>query len=331
MNEHEYIEPERYELYTDDPTLVFDRREFVRLAGGGLFVACLFSDAEAEAQPGRRRPGGGGPRELGARLHIAEDSSVTVFTSKVEVGQNIRTMLTQVVAEELRLPVGRISLVMADTARTPDDGGTAGSRTTPDTVPRLRRAAAAARELLLDLAAAEAKEKRESLTVADGKVTGPGGKPSFEFGQLTKGKKLVKVIDDSATTTPVAKWTVAGTSVPKVDGRAHVTGAHKFASDVKRPGMLHGKVLRPQSYKATLVRADTREAEAMPGVVVARSGDFVGVAAPTAQAAENAVAAIKADWKDGAMISSDELYAHLKKTRRAGGGRGGFGGRGGPT
>src|SRR5205085_12100964 len=136
---------------------------------------------------------------------------------------------TQVVAEELRTPVGRITLVMADTARTPNDGGTAGSRTTPAMAPQLRRVAAAARELLLDLAATEAKAKRDTLTVADGKVTGSG--MSFEFGQLTKGKKLVKVIDDKTPTTPVEKWTVAGTSVPKVDGRAFVTGSHKYTSD----------------------------------------------------------------------------------------------------
>src|SRR5262249_57796401 len=136
------------------------------------------------------------------------------------VGQNIRTSLTQVVAEELRLAPGRISLVMADTARTPYDFGTAGSRTTPAMAPQLRRVAAAARELLLDLAAEEGKVKRETLSVSDGKVVGPGGTPSFEHGKLTKGKKLVKVIDTSTPTTPAEKWTVAGTSVPKVDGRA---------------------------------------------------------------------------------------------------------------
>jgi nicotinate dehydrogenase subunit B len=320
-------EPERYELWTDNPTPPLDRRDFVRMIGAGVFVACLLNDAEAQP-PGRRRPGGGAqPGDLGAWLHIAEDSAVTVFTGKVEVGQNIRTSLTQVVAEELRIPVNRITLVMADTARTPNDGGTAGSRTTPAMAPQLRRVAAAARELLLDLAAAEAKVNRESLTVADGKIAGPGAKPSFSMGQLTKGKKLVKVIDDKTPTTPVEKWTVAGTSVPKVDGRAFVTGSHKFTSDQKRPGMLFGKILRPPSFGAKLVNARTGDAEAMPDVVVAKSGDFVGVAAPTDQAAQKAVEAIKAEWKATPQISNVELFAQLKKPSR-GGGRGG-GGRGG--
>jgi isoquinoline 1-oxidoreductase len=252
---------------------------------------------------------------------------VTVYTGKVEVGQNIRTSLTQVVAEELRLAPARVALVMADTARVPFDGGTAGSRTTPAMASQLRRVAAAARELLIDLAAEQGKVKRDALTVADGKVVGPRANPSFEFGRLTQGKKLAKVIDDKVPTTPVGKWKVAGTSVPKVDGRAMVTGAHRYASDVKLPGMLFGKVLRAPSFQAKLVSADTRAAAGLPGVVVVRSGDFVGVAAPTEQAAAQALAVIRAEWKAvPGQPSSDELYKYLKA--HPGAGRGGFGGRG---
>ncbi len=329
MNEHLFLdEPERYELHDGDGTLQFDRREFFRIVGGGLVVAALLSNSEAQAQRGGRG-GGSQPRELGAWLHVAEDSAVTVYTGKVEVGQNIRTSLTQVVAEEMRLPVGRISLVMADTARVPYDFGTAGSRTTPDMAARLRRVAAAARELLLDLAADEAKVNRAALSVENGKVVGWDAKVSFDFGQLTKGKKLVKVIDDAAPTTPPEKWTVAGTSVPKVDGRAFVTGSHRYASDIKRPGMLFGRVLRPAGFKAKLVSVKTTDAAAMPGVVVAREGDFVGVAAPTQHAADKALEAIQAEWKTTPQVSSDELFTHLKARRGKGGG-GGFGGRGAP-
>src|SRR5262249_7002961 len=119
MNEHLFLdEPERYELHDGDGALQFDRREFFRIVGGRVIAASLLSNSAVQAQRGGRG-GGSQPRELGAWLHVAEDSAVTVYTGKVEVGQNIRTSLTQVVAEELRLPVGRISLVMADTARTP--------------------------------------------------------------------------------------------------------------------------------------------------------------------------------------------------------------------
>src|SRR6202043_3889625 len=118
--------------------------------------------------------------EIGAWLHVGEDSALTVYTGKVEIGQNIRTSLAQVVAEELRVAPARIRMVMADTQLTPFDGGTAGSQTTPMMASQLRRVAAAARELLLDLAAEQHKVERGSLRVADGKVVGPEGKPSID-------------------------------------------------------------------------------------------------------------------------------------------------------
>jgi isoquinoline 1-oxidoreductase len=330
------LEPERYELYSDPPSsLDWDRREFFRIVGGGLVVALVVGEAEAQ-RPGGRGGGFGGamPKELGAWLHIGEDSTVTVYTGKVEIGQNIRTSLTQVVAEELRLPPERIRLVMADTQLVPFDGGTAGSMTTPRMAPQLRRVGAAAREYLLDLAAEQGAVERGSLTVADGKVVGPRSTPSFTFGQLTKGKKLMKVIDDKAPTTPAGKWTVAGTSPPKVDGRAFVTGAHRYASDVKRPGMIFGKVLRAPSFKAKLISVNTKEAEAMPGVTVVRDDaiGFVGVTAPTEHEAVKALAALHAEWKTVAQPSSDELFTYLKTHPAAGRGGGGFGGRpSGPT
>jgi isoquinoline 1-oxidoreductase len=329
-------EMERYEL-DEGPAFDFDltRRAFFRVVGGGVVVACLLGKAAAQ-QPrgrGRGRGGFGGgpvPGEIGAWLHVGEDSAVTVYTGKVEVGQNVRTSLTQAVAEELRVRPSQIKLVMADTGLVPFDGGTAGSRTTPAMGAQLRRVGAAARELLLDMAAEEAKVERKTLTVKDGKITGEGTKP-VTFGELTKGKKLMKVIGDRAPVTPAAEWKVAGTSVPKVNGRDIVTGAHKYSSDVKRPGMLFGKVLRPAAFKAELVSVDTRAAEALPNVKVVRDGNFVGVVAPTEHEAERALAAIKAEWKTPPQPSSDELYKYLKEHRPTGGrgGRGGFGGRGG--
>jgi isoquinoline 1-oxidoreductase len=202
---------------------------------------------------------------------------------------------------------------MADTQLTPFDFGTAGSQTTPMMASQFRRVGAAARELLLDLAAEQHKVERGSLRVADGKVMGPEGKPSIDFGELTRGKKLVKLIDDKVVTTSPDKWTVAGTSVPKADGRAFVTGEHRYASDVRRPGMLFGKVLRPPSFKAELVSVETKDAEAMPGVTVVHEGPFVGVAAPTEQAAVRAMATLRAEWKTVGGPSADELFKYLKE------------------
>lgn len=319
---------ERYEM-SEGPSYVFevDRRDFLKVVGGGILV--LLATQEADAQPGGRR-GGGGSQEIGAYIHIAEDGKLTVYTGKVEVGQNARTSLTQAVAEELRVPVSSIHLVMADTGLTPNDGGTSGSQTTPSTVPQLRRAGAAARELLVDLAAAEAKVDRASLVVADGKVTHPTTQRSFTFGQLSQGKKLAKTINREVALTPAQDWKILGQSIPKADARDLVTGKHKYTSDVKRANMLYGKVLRPAAFEASLVKADLRAAEVMPGVTAVRDGNFVGVAAPNEQFAERALAAVQAEWKAQNQPSEKELYELLKK-QTAGGKGGGFGkGSGGP-
>lgn len=316
QNGEPLIEPERYELF-EKPRYHFDldRRDFFKVVGGGIVVCLLLDEAEAQ-QPGRRRgrgSGGNTPQELGARLHIGETGQVTVFTGKTEVGQNIRTSLAQAVAEELRLPVDAIQLVMADTDLTPDDGGTSGSRTTPSTLPQVRKAAAAARELLIDLAAEELKTDRGSLAVADGKVTDKTGGRSLAFGQLTKGQKMTKTVAADPPLTAPGDWKVIGTSVPKVDGRAMVTGKHRYASDVQLPGLLHGKVVRPATLSATLTSADLTSAEKLPGVTVVRDGNFIGVAAPTAHAAEQAAAAIRAQWSSPPQPSGKDLFADLKR------------------
>ncbi len=293
------------------------RRSFLQSLGRGLVVVLLAESVWGQ-EPGRRRGGGGfgrggnRPSDLSAWLRIDEDGAVTVFTGKVEVGQNIRTSLTQAVAEELRMPVTSIHMVMADTAQVPFDGGTAGSRSTPDMGQQMHRVGAAAREALLDLAAEFFKVDRGTLTMADGKVTRTDTKESATFAQLTKGQKMVKTIEQGTPITPPAEWKIAGTSVLKVDGRGFVTGKHQYSSDVIRPGMLHAKILRPPSYDATLVSADTSAAEAMPGVVVVRDGGIIGVAAPDVLTAQRAVAAIKAEWKTQPGPSSAELYTLLK-------------------
>jgi isoquinoline 1-oxidoreductase len=333
-------EPERYELLsplTASPLLVGEqsgderdptRRAFLRIVGGGIVVALVLADASVRQvlAQGRQRPGAGRlPQDIGAWLHIGRDNVVTVYTGKVEIGQNIRTSLTQVVAEELRCPPQRIRLVMADTQLTPYDMGTFGSRTTPVMAAQLQRVAAAARAVLLDLAAARGQVARASLTVAEGRVLGPRSQPAFEFGELTRGERLVRLIDEQTPTTGAQNWTVVGTSVPKVDGRAIVTGAHRYASDVKRSNMLFGKILRPPSFRAQLTSLQTREAAALPGVTVVRDGDFVGVTASTEHAATAALAALRPQWKTTPQPSDAELFRYLRDHPAAGRGFGGGG------
>ncbi|PYP89654.1 MAG: isoquinoline 1-oxidoreductase [Blastocatellia bacterium AA13] len=322
------LEPERYELHAG-PLLHFDldRRDFFKVTGGGIFVLLALKGSLAQESGGGQRRGQGGamPKEIGAWIHVAEDGSVTVYTGKVEVGQNIRTSLSQVVAEELRIPLTSVKMVMGDTDIVPYDAGTFGSLTTRMMSPQLRKAGAAAREALIDLAAEAAKVDRKELTVAGGKVIHAASKRSFEFGKLTHGQRVARVISDDVGVTPPGEWKIAGKSAQKVDARAIVTGKHEYSSDIKRPGLLHAKVLRPSAYGATLVSADSREAEKLPNVTVVKDGEFIGVAAKSESAAAKARESIRAEWKTAPQPSSRELFDYLRTNagQSQGGGRGG--------
>ena len=188
------IELERYEFY-ESPPYHFDvgRRDFFKTLGGGVMVISVLTEALAQQRRGGDRRGGAEPSgEIGAWIHIGEDGAVTAFTGKVELGQNIRTSLTQAVAEELRVPLRLVRLVMGDTDKVPFDMGTFGSRTTPTMSPQLRKAAAAARELLLDLAATKWNADRASLVAAEGQIKNASKNESCSYGDLTKGQKLTK-------------------------------------------------------------------------------------------------------------------------------------------
>ena len=320
-------EPERYEL--DEATsqaLPLDRRDFLKYLGAGVLLLLLAEPADAqESGGGRRRGGGATPQEISAWLHVGADGIVTVYTGKTEVGQNARTSLTQAVAEGLDTLVSSIRLVMADTERTPFDAGTFGSRTTPDMFPQLRRVAAAARELLIDLAAEQWKTSRAGFRTENGKVMDRAATRIATYSELTKGQKLARTVPADTPLAPATIWKVAGTSVPKANGRDYVTGKHKYTSDLKLPGMQFGRVLRAPAPGVKSKALDTKPAESLPGVTVVRDGEFIGVTAPNSHAAGQAVAAIKAEWEAPTGVSSAQLYEHLKRTGSGSGG----GGRGG--
>ena len=297
------------------------RRGFLQLLGAGLLVTTTGGVAT-----GQRRSSRGSRRQtVAARLHIARDGTITVLTGKVEVGQGSRAQLTQAAAEELRVGVDRIRLIMADTAIVPDDGITAGSRTTPYTVPAVRKAAATARRLLVDLACRQWQAKPGDVAVRDGAIVQAAAKRRITYADLAKTGDVAKAFQQSipadVAVTPVTEWQVLGTSVPRPNRRDLVTGAHRFPSDIERPDMLYGKVLRPPSFGAQLLEVDLSAAKAMKDVVVVRDGHFVGCAAPTSFRAKQALEALAqaAKWKTAPHPSSRELFAHLKAQARAGG------------
>jgi nicotinate dehydrogenase subunit B len=312
------IEPERYELRAP-ASYVFEssRREFVKFLGAGVFIVCAASKVSAfqESGGGRRNSEDSLPKDIDAWLHIGEDGRVTAFTGKVEVGQNIRTSLTQAVAEELKVPVNSVRLVMGDTQLVPFDMGTFGSRTTPVMNLQLRRVSAAARDVLVDLAAKQWNVDRARLTASDGQVVDSRTKRTLPYGQIVKGQQITQMLPAEDPLIPASEWKVAGQPLPKVNGLDFVTGKHRYPSDQTLPGMLYGKVVRPRAFNAALVSADTQAAEQLPGVAVVRDGNFVGVAAPTSVLAEQAVSLIHAQWKAEPQSSSAELFEYLKKNQ----------------
>src|ERR1700752_785940 len=238
------LEVERYELFAG-PTynFNFNRRQFLKAFSGGIALIVPASNVVARAFQQEQGESGAGrgnqrvPNDIGAWIHIDESGTVSVFTGKVELGQNIRTSLTQAVAEELHVPLSVVRVVMADTDLTPFDLGTFGSLTTPRMAPQLRKAAAAARETLIALAAEQWKVEPARVRIENARFINHDASKSLTLAEVAKGQKLVKTIPPETAITPVSNWTVAGTSVPKVNGRDFVTGKHQYTSDMKRESM----------------------------------------------------------------------------------------------
>ena len=235
-------EVERYEL-SAEPTynFGFDRRQFMKVFGGGVALIVPLTNllAQEQGETGRGEFNRELPQEIGAWIHVDQAGSIVAYTGKVEFGQNIRTSLAQAVAEELHVPISMIRLVMGDTDLTPFDMGTFGSRTIPTMAPQLRKAAAAARETLIALAAERLQVEPGAVRIVDARFVNHDASKSLTFADVAKGVKLIKTIPADVKTTATKDWTIAGQSIPKVDGRDYVTGRHKYTSDLRRDGMLY--------------------------------------------------------------------------------------------
>jgi isoquinoline 1-oxidoreductase len=318
----EQFELERYEL-AEGPAYLFrvDRRQFLETIGAGLLIAVAQPPAEAQRQSDQ-----GGSLE--ARLHIGEDGRITILHGKVEEGQGPRTELAMAAAEELQTTIETIQVTGPDTDVVPNDGGTSGSRTTPGTVPAVRRAAATARELLITVAAQKWNIPRDRIRVEAGKAVSSDASQKLTYADLARSPELTKAyaepLPSGIALTPAKDWNVLGKPFNRTNGRDLVTGAHRFPSDITRPGMLYGSVLRPPSYGATLASLDTASAKGIEGVTAVRDGEFAGCAAPSSFLARKAVQAMSAGavWNEKQHPSSDILFEHLKgHVRTESGGR----------
>ena len=258
------------------------------------------------------------PAQLDSWIAVAADGRVTAYTGKCELGQGILTAQTQLVAEELSVAIGRVTLVQCDTAVCPDQGTTSGSQSTPTNFNErnLAQAAATARAVLLRLASDRLAVPADQLVAADGVIAVRADRARrVSYGDLVAGKTLNVKVDAGAARKPAGEWTVLGTPATRVDMAAMATGVFEFVHNVQVPGMLHGAVVRPPEVGATLVTVDESSVRGMPGLVkVVMRKNFVGVVADKPWQAMRAAAALQATWTPGAGLPAQrDFYDHLRR------------------
>lgn len=272
------------------------RRNFVKLLGGGIFVFIQpwnVLDILAVAPPQQRTL----PTDYNAFLQIAEDGTVKCFTGKIEMGQGPITSLPQMMADELNVPLEKIKIIMGDTDLCPWDAGTWGSQTTQTFGPAMRAAAAEARGVLTELAAERLKVPASQLEVMNGFVEDTKNpKNRVSYGQLAKGKRIERFLEVKPSVEDYTKFTYVGKSYKHSDATVKVTGQAKYTGDIRLPGMVFARILRPPSHGAKLSTVDVSGAEAVKGTQVVRDGDFIAVLNENRDRVDEALAKIKAEY-----------------------------------
>jgi nicotinate dehydrogenase subunit B len=289
------------------------RRSFC-LAGGALVVSfpILLRAAASHATP---LPGSLSKAPyLDAWIRIDADGKISVFTGKAELGQGIKTAIVQVAAEELKVEPSQIQLVTADTQLTADEQFTAGSHSLQDSGTAVRNAAAQVREILIGKAAERFGLAADQLQVARGKIRADDGR-SLDYGQLVEGDILHVEAQPTSALTPPDRFTQMGKAVPRIDIPAKVTGGAAYIQDMRLPGMVHARVVRPPSSGAKLLSADTTAVSHMPGVLsVIRDGDYLAVVAREEFQAVQAMRGLArlAHWQEQALLPpQSQLEAYL--------------------
>jgi isoquinoline 1-oxidoreductase len=294
-----------------------ERRDFLKLAGGGLVVLFSIGDAlDLEAQEGQRGGQGQGyPDDPNAYLKVGADGRVTGFAGKIEMGQGTLTALQMMLADELDVPLDSVDMVMGDTALCPYDAGTFGSRSVKYFGPALRQAAAEARAALIRLASAKLGATEDALATRDGTVyvaASPGRK--ITYAALVGGQKIEVRVEKKAPLEPLARHTITNHPTARTDGRVKVMGKAKFTGDIRLPGLVYASVLRPPAHGAKLVGADTTAAAAVPGVQIVRDGDLIAAVHEKPDIAAQAVALIKAEFAPSpSTLENANIFSHLKE------------------
>jgi CO/xanthine dehydrogenase Mo-binding subunit len=307
--------------------LQLSRRELLK-TGGVMIVA--FSVSEKVAAAAVRNPRSLAPEQLDSWLAISRDDVVTVYTGRIDMGTGIETAFSQVVAEELDVPLAKIRVVMGDTATTPDQGKSTASNALYVGAQPIRVAASAARAALIGLAGQKFGVATSELETRDGTVHVRGAtRKSLTYGELIGEQSFslelgkVKASPWGPTITrelPLkspSDYTIVGTSVRRADIPAKVHGTFEYVHNVRAPGMLHGRVVHPPTFDAKLLSVDNTAVKAVPGFKVIRRGDFLAVVANREEDAVRAAKELKANWstpRKAPLPDKKMQYADLRNS-----------------
>jgi nicotinate dehydrogenase subunit B len=293
------------------------RRDFLKVSGALIVGFSIAAAPTANAQFAGEGPGAPPPKEVDSWIAIGVDGRVTAYTGKEELGQGIVTAQIQLVAEEMNVPLEHVTLIYCDTAMTPDQGVTSGSQShfANFNHENLAQAAATAREALMQMASQKLGVAVDQLTAWDG-VISPKSDASKKvtYKDLLGGKKFALAVNKDAKRKPPSEWKILGTPVKRVDFPDVMTGRMEYVHNVKLPGMLHGRVVRPPVVGARVISVDESSVKDIPGVKVVVKKDFVGVVAEKQFQAVQAATKLKVTWSAGTGLpAQSSIYDWMKK------------------
>jgi nicotinate dehydrogenase subunit B len=293
------------------------RRQFLKTSGALVVAFALPLDVEAQNAHTLRTSGGPlPPNQLDSWLIIQKDGMITVMTGKVELGTGVSTSLRQIVADELDYPFEKIIWIQGDTANTVDQAPTFGSQTIKRGGSQLRQAAVEAKATLLSLASTRLGMPVDALTVNQGVIgAGGGGKTKLSYADLLGGLPFNREVTGKLKPKSPADYKLVGKPVPRVDIPTKVSGEHIYLQNLRLPGMVHGRVIRPSSVGANLMNVDESSIKEIPGVVkIVAKGNFVGVVCEREEQAIRAARELKVTWQEARTLPPmNELSDALRK------------------
>jgi nicotinate dehydrogenase subunit B len=310
MNNNEFLNLD----FTDikfDPNL--SRRELLKALGGGIIIFfCVGDSSVLEAQ----RRGRSYPEDFNAYLRIGPDGRVTCFSGKIEMGQGVVTSLAQMLADEVDVSLDSVDMIMGDTSVCPWDMGTFGSMSTRFFGPPLRAAGAEARRVLLELASEQLKAPQERLVTDDGVIYDKQQEDKrVTYGDLAQGKTIARRAKEKPALKKPSEFKVMNKSFTRRDAVEKVTGKAQYAGDIRLPGMLYARLLRPPAHGARLRKVDTSAAEKIEGVTVVHEGDLIAVLHKNPDQAAEALSKIQAEFDPSpSKLDDQNIFDHLLKS-----------------